>query len=59
MTINLSRPCSKRDFSYSLSQQPCTFIQQSHGTSSIKGKSRSKSKKLCHLLDKLPGKDNI
>ena len=55
----LSRPTSKRNFSDLFSQQPCTFIQQSHGTSNVKGKSRSKSKKLCHLPKKLPVHENI
>ena len=55
----LSRPSLKRDFCDMLVQQPCTLIQQSHDTSSVKRKSRSKSQKVCDLSDKLSGKDNI
>ena len=55
----LSRPKTKRIFSDAFSQQPCTFIQQSHGSSSVKGKSRSKSNRLCHLPEKLPAHNGI
>ena len=55
----LSRPISKRTFSDSFSQHPCTFIQQSHSYRSVKGKMRSKSKRLCHLPEKLPAHNNI
>jgi len=44
----LSRTRSKRSFSDSFIQTPCTQIKQSQSTSIIKGKSRSKSKKNCH-----------
>ena len=33
--------------------------QQSHGSSSVKGKSRSKSKRLCYLPEKLPAHNGI